>query len=160
MTRNNNKQNNLIQTTTTTATTTNNNNKKQLATVRYLKEDLELLIQRLRNLQKQRQQTSVSNLEQFLKLVDEFNDKSSQQINLITILNSNETVLLLNQEVQLQLRQLQSSIKQICLQLNKNNTDSSKQLDIHLGQLSKSFNEFMHILDRINNQNSLSILKN
>ena len=139
-----------------------NSNKKQNATVRYLKEDLELLIQRLRNLQKQRQNGNSSNLEQFIKLVEEFNDKTTQQIVSINVINTNETVN--GQDTQLQLRQLQSFMKQNCSQLSNFNkiidSNGTKLLDLNLSQLSKFFNEFMHILDRLNSQNSLSILKN
>ena len=168
---NNKSQVNLIVSNTNNTSNTPIINKKQIATVRSLKEDLELLIQRLRNLQKQRQNGNVSNLEQFIKLVQEFNEKSSQEISLVSVISMNENnPSLISQDIQLQLRQLQSSIKQTCSQLvnaSKHIESSlsssaelnSKQLDANLSQLSKSFNEFMHILDKLNNQNSLTILK-
>lgn len=158
------------QTNGTSTSNTTSTSKKHITTVRYLKEDLELLVQRLRNLQKQRQNSSNSlahNLEQFVKSVEEFNDKASQQIGLISVIQNTSTsdLTLNSQETQFQLRQLQSGIKQTCAHLvaNKQLADlqvESSKLDASLSQLSKTFNEFMHILDRLNNQNSLSILKN
>ena len=139
------------------------NNKQQANLIRQIKEDLELLIQKLRYLQKNRASSpltpnmigSTVSLEQFLSLAEDFNEKCTQQLNLIGLLsnestNSNSMGI---QEYQSQLRQLQSSIKQTCAGIQRidGNSESSSVQDASLSQLSKFLNEFMQCLDRLNN---------
>lgn len=112
--------------------------------IRYLKEDLELLIQQLRNLQKQRTAAcsqSNTNFETFIKSIEKFSEKSSKKMNSI-IIDTN------GQESELQMRQLQSLIKNQSGMLGEgtNKTD----YDTILSQISKSFNEYMQVLDKLN----------
>jgi hypothetical protein len=129
------------------------NNKQQVNLIRQIKEDLELLIQKLRYLQKNRTSSpnslgSTVSLEQFLGLAEDFNEKCTQQLNLIGLLSneSNNTNLISIQEHQLQLRQLQSGIKQNCANMQQIDGNSDAY-----SQLSKCLNEFMQCLDKLNN---------
>jgi hypothetical protein len=163
------------------------NAKKQANLIRLIKEDLEILIQRLRNLQKNRHwsftslvdtNTSTSlispmtSMEQFKSLAEDFNEKIGQQLNLITSMfidgesnNSNNVHEI--QEYHMQLRQLHNVIKQHCSSLkistdpltnntdvrclpNNNEIDTSNSQDVHLSNLSRSLNEFMQNLDKLN----------
>ena len=163
------------------------NAKKQANLIRLIKEDLEILIQRLRNLQKNRHwsftslvdtNTPVSlispmtSMEQFKSLAEDFNEKIGQQLNLITSMsidgesNNNNNAHEI-QEYHTQLRQLHNIIKQNCSSLksgtdllanntdvrclaNNNDIDTSNSQDVHLSNLSKSLNEFMQNLDKLN----------
>ena len=106
--------------------------KNQSNSVRYLKEDLELLIQQLRNVQKQELKSN-NHLGQFCKSIDQFIDKAFSQL-----LGSNSSV---ESDAELQLRQLQSVIKSQSQALNEHSD---------LTELSKAFNEYMQVLDRLN----------
>jgi len=148
--------------------------KKQVNMIRLIKEDLEILIQKLRNLQKNRHwsftslvdtNTSVSlatNMKQFKSLVDDFNEKIGQQINLLILMSNDDNAQEI-QEHHLQLRQLHSIIKQNCSILNSgnelnsdiegcsvNNTEKQNSQDVQLSNLSKSLNDFMQHLDKLN----------
>ena len=173
------------------------NAKKQANLIRLIKEDLEILIQRLRNLQKNRHwsftslvdtnapfslNSSSTNMEQFKSLAEDFNEKIGQQLNLITLMsndaessNNNNTHEI--QEYHLQLRQLHNVIKQNCSSLNSgtdsttngtengcsvntnNNIETVNSPDNHLSNLSKSLNEFMQNLDKLNSFYSSVALK-
>ena len=111
--------------------------------IRCLKEDLELLIQQLRNLQKQRIACPQSNgnFETFIKSIEKFSEKSSKKINSI-IIDTN------GQEFELQMRQLQSLIKNQSSLLDEGNNPCD--CDTILSQISKSFNEYMQVLDKLN----------
>lgn len=138
------------------------NNKQQVNLIRQIKEDLELLIQKLRYLQKNRASSpltpnmigSTVSLEQFLSLAEDFNEKCTQQLNLIGLLSNESTNpnSMGIQEYQSQLRQLQSSIKQTCAGIQRidGNSESSSVQDASLSQLSKFLNEFMQCLDKLN----------
>ena len=165
--------NNTATTTTTTTNTTNGgakksvllstHSKKQLNLIRQIKDDLEVLIQRLRNVQKNRHwsftslvdsspslaASSVSSMEQFKKLADEFNEKISQQLTLIGDTDSSSQE---SHEYHVQLRQLHAVIKQNCSGLSQNNEESGECLsqDSLLSNLSKSLNDFMQNLDKLN----------
>ena len=133
-------------------------NKQQLTAIRFMKEDLELLIQKLRNVQKQLNASSNSlsstgstssavqtnSLEQFIKSTDEFNDKCSEQFSAFVTAESEI------HEYQMQLRQLQSLIKQNCHQLIPNDIDKPQIAnEFSISGLSKNFNEFLHVLDKL-----------
>lgn len=163
------------------------NAKKQANLIRLIKEDLEILIQRLRNLQKNRHWSFTSlvdtntptslispmtSMEQFKSLAEDFNEKIGQQLNLITSMSIDGESNNINnaheiQEYHMQLRQLHNVIKQNCSSLksgtdqltnnsnvrclaNNNEIDTSNSQDVDLSNLSKSLNEFMQNLDKLN----------
>jgi len=152
----------------------NNNLKQHMLSIKSIREEVDLLIQRLRNLQKGRQQqqqqqqqnTSNSNasvsLEQYLKSVDEFNEKTLKQLSVISLLNNlnNEQSPNINSTEQLQeqqnkLKSLQTQIKETCACLNETLCNSNHSLssnqDEQLSVLSRKFGEFMQNLDKFNN---------
>jgi len=93
---------------------------------------LELLIQQLRNLQKPT--SGEDSCEQFIKSVDEFLQKSTNK-------QLGETCL----ETETEVRQLQVLIKGQSTSLVDRNNDRMASLSM----LSKSFNEYMQILDKL-----------
>ena len=102
-------------------------------------------------------------MKQFKSLVDDFNEKISQQINLLILMSNDDNAQEI-QEHHLQLRQLHSIIKQNCSILNGgaelinsekegcsvNNNEKQNSQDVQLSNLSKSLNDFMQHLDKLN----------
>jgi hypothetical protein len=101
-------------------------------------------------------------MKQFKSLVDDFNEKIGQQINLLILMSNDDNAQEI-QEHHLQLRQLHSIIKQNCSILNSgnelnsdiegcsvNNTEKQNSQDVQLSNLSKSLNDFMQHLDKLN----------
>ena len=113
--------------------------KPQPTAVRCMKEELELLIQQLRNLQKQRASLfNKPSLEQLVKTAHEFVDKSGKQL---AQLGEQDVSV----DSQLQLRQLLAQVRQLAARENEN----QEALDATLGLLSKTFNELMQALDKL-----------
>ena len=102
-------------------------------------------------------------MEQFKSLADDFNDKIGQQLNLISLMSSDANDGNAHRheihENQMQLRQLHNVIKLNCSCLisestngnrSENGSDPATTQDAHLSSLSKSLNEFMQSLDKLN----------
>ncbi len=149
--------------------------KKELSVLKLVKDDLELLVQKVRNLQKERinmtKRCSVNfnaaNLELFVKTLGEFYDMTWSEMSL---LNSNTTTTSESiDQFKSKLKQLLTQIKSNCVLNAADDTSSNfemidgdeanshapnglswKELDGGLSALSKTFNEFMQHLDKLN----------
>lgn len=136
--------------------------------IRFYKEDLELLIQKLRNIQKQKTNNSVA-IKQFLSSVEIFNEKINSLINLSPesiVFDINSSVSSVDQQIKLnqitrsinQLKDYQKEITQFCEQINFSYSTNNLTTQQHVNEelsvtqlldtLNKKFNEFMHVLDK------------
>ena len=148
--------------------------KKELSMLKIIKDELELLVQKLRNIQKERNNitkiitnsammsSNVTNFDQFVKSINEFHSRAYQEINILD--SFNDTI----SQLKTRLRQLLTTIKSNCVinghvehiemidddimekVVTKNGNMDWKQLEANLTALSKTFNEFTQILDKLN----------
>lgn len=123
--------------------------KHQANNVRFVKEELELLIQQLRNVQRNTNGTTTVNglTETHLELkksTDQFVERASKQVPGLV----NECP-----DAELQLRQLHLTIRSQAGGL----MEVTGEITPKLGTLSKTFNEYMKLLDKLNA--SFSLLK-
>lgn len=140
---------------------------------RHFKEDLELLMQRLRNLQKQKPQ--LNDLKQFIIAIEEFNDKFNQLINIKQedlnmfnhvdetgndqqkLSNSNEILKKCSKFKEYQ-QKIAYLIEQLNCNINSNCEEETGELNDStlvescLDQLYKIFNECMHLLEILPNR--------
>jgi hypothetical protein len=149
--------------------------KKELSVLKLIKDDLELIVQKVRNLQKERINMAklgsgnfnTANFELLVKTLYEFYDKTSQEMSL---LNSNLTTTSESiDQFKSKLKQLLTQVKSNCVLNVAGDTSSNfemidddeanshapnglswKELDSGLSALSKTFNEFMQHLDKLN----------
>lgn len=142
--------------------------KQQLNIIHLLKEDLELLIQSLRNLHKQRDAETVAGgslprlkdrdltLDGFYKKTNEFIDKYETQLNTISLIELSLSATTDSaKEFQSKLRQLSISIKSILNSLQSTSMNDSPasnvdSMEANFGKLSKQLNEFKQNLDKFN----------
>lgn len=132
---------------TSTSTPAGTNHLKEINLIRFIKEDLELLIQKLRNLQKLK--NFENNFEKFLKSSNDFVDKSSLELSSFSSIESKLSADLLtqNQELVQKLKLLLSSVKSSLASLEKVTSEEEKEQV--LAQLSKLLTEFMLNLDKL-----------
>jgi hypothetical protein len=134
---------------------------------RYFKEDLELLIQRFRNLQKQKY-SPLNDLKQFINAIEEFNEKLLTLTNIqseeICGFDENNSGVETNVGYKFnvgdifktftKLKEYQLKINVLIEQLNSEdlNINDTEILDSYMDQLYKIFNECMHLLEIIPNR--------
>ena len=116
------------------------NNSTPKSLVHLIKEELELIIQALRNVQKQRAQSPP--LEQFVRSLDDFVDKYQPQLGALIPAATNE----LAESQQARFRSLSGAIKTAAAATLNNSDD----LESALSHLSRLLNEFMQNLDKLN----------
>jgi hypothetical protein len=133
---------------------------KELSVLKIIKDDLELLIQKLRNLQKEKNslvkscdearliQQLEANLTNFLKSINDFSDRTSQELN---ILLTDSSLVSAKEELVQKVKQLLAQIKSnnIFLFVINHNGFVMNDFDTNMIQLSKNFTEFMQVLDKM-----------
>lgn len=142
--------------------------KKELSVLKLIKDDLELLVQKVRNIQKEKSQNggTKSVMDQFVKSVSEFHERTLTQMTLLSAPSDSHEISI--EQFKMRMKQLLASIKSSQI-LSKKTCDGGKEIalyeEVNAGskstedasnsnsqgftQMSKSFNELMQVLDKM-----------